>query len=537
MHQASRILPLAGGSSTAVAGPVRAQWPGGLRLLLLGGIVVPLLLLLLWGERSWRLEWARAAEDAGRNARLVSEHIRGVIDTQRAVLDHVATLSTGVRRGTPEADALSARITTFQTRLAGVLRLGVFDADGLLLASSGSEPPGLSISDRAYFQALRDGATPVRVERLNLRPDGQDAVVIAVRRPGEGFDGVLVASIPVTAFTDFFGRIAADPRAAASLVRADGRLLVRHRPEAPPMDLPPDAPSRLAMAGGEGGVHEAFAASDRTWRLYGLSRVGDLPLFGGFGVPRDAIVAEWLRGMALVGALLLATALASVVAVTSAARRLRLAADRAELAEAQRRADMQAALLRELHHRVKNSLMTVQSLIRMQDGGPEATRTLQGRVIALAQVHDLLHVSGMSSRLELSDFIRTLCARTALAVPGDRVDIRLDLQPVEVGVEAAGPLALIVVELLGNAVRHAFPRSRPGRVTIALRAEGVEGVLAIRDDGVGLPEGIARRRHAGLGLVDRLVAQLRGRLELRSASGTEAIVTFPLKAEAAAVAA
>jgi two-component sensor histidine kinase len=81
---------------------------------------------------------------------------------------------------------------------------------------------------------------------------------------------------------------------------------------------------------------------------------------------------------------------------------------------------MQDALLRELHHRVKNSLMTVQSLIRMQDGGPDAARTLQGRVIALAQVHDLLHVSGMSSRLELSDFIRTLCARTAFGAPDAR---------------------------------------------------------------------------------------------------------------------
>jgi two-component sensor histidine kinase len=537
MHQASRILPLTGGSSTAVTAPTRAAWPDGLRLLLLGSLVVPALVLLLWGERSWRLEWARAADVAERNARLVSEYIRGAIDTQRAVLDHVGTLSANVERGTSEADALHARLTEFNDRLSGVLRLAVFDADGALVASSRRQPPGLSIAARDYFQVLRDGGPQPRVDRIRLQPDGQDVVLIATRRPGAEFRGVLVSTVPVTTFTDFFGRIAADPRAAASLIRADGRLLVRHRPDAAPMELPADAPSRAAMERGDGGVYEAHAVSDRTWRLYSVSRVGDLPLFGSFGVPRDAILGAWLHGMALVGALLLLTALASGVGVLSAARRLRLAADRAELAEAQRRADMQATLLRELHHRVKNSLMTVQSLIRMQGGGPEATRTLQGRVIALAQVHDLLHVSGMASRLELSDFIRTLCARTALAAPGDRIDIRLDLQPVEVGVEAAGPLALIVVELLGNAVRHAFPRGRPGRVTIALRAEDGEGVLSIRDDGVGLPDGVTRRRHAGLGLVERLVAQLRGRLELRVAGGTEAVVAFPLRAEPASMAA
>jgi hypothetical protein len=91
MHQASRILPETGGATTAIAAPApRAGplggWPAGFRLLLLGSVVVPMLLLLLWGERSWRLEWARAADEARRNSQLVSEFARGVLDTQRAVL-------------------------------------------------------------------------------------------------------------------------------------------------------------------------------------------------------------------------------------------------------------------------------------------------------------------------------------------------------------------------------------------------------------------------------------------------------------------
>jgi two-component sensor histidine kinase len=538
MHQASRILPETGGATTAIAAPPRRAgplegWPPGLRLLLLGSVVVPALLLLLWGERSWRLEWARAADEARRNSQLVSEFARGVLDTQRAVLDHVGTLAAD----DDGPAALAQRLGALNDRLPGVLRLAVFDAEGTIVASSRRQPAALDIGDRGYFRALRDGPAAVQVDRLRLRPDGQDVVLVAARRPGAAFAGVIVSTVPVTAFTDFFGRIAADPRAAASLMRADGRLLVRHRPEAPPIDLPPDVPSRQVIAAGGSAVYEAFAITDRTWRLYGMARVGDLPLYASFGVPRDAVIMTWLQGMALVGALLLATSLACCVAVATAARRMQGAAARAQLAEAERRAEMQDALLRELHHRVKNSLMTVQSLIRLQDGGPDSARTLQGRVIALAQVHDLLHVSGMWSRLELSDFIRTLCARTGFVAPDGRVELWLELEPVEVAVEAAGPLALVVVELVTNALRHAFPDGRAGRVTVSLRREGGRGVLSVRDDGLGLPADVVARRHAGLGLVERLVGQLRGRLELRRGAGTEAVVTFPLGAEPAAVAA
>jgi two-component sensor histidine kinase len=207
---------------------------------------------------------------------------------------------------------------------------------------------------------------------------------------------------------------------------------------------------------------------------------------------------------------------------------MRAEADRAMLDEARRRADLQETLLRELHHRVKNSLMTVQSLIRMQGAGPEAAETLQRRVLALAQVHDLLHVAHLASRLDLAAFLRRLCADPALLPTGARLRLSCDVAPVEVGVELASPLALVVVELLTNAARHAFPDGRAGHVTVTLRAADGQGVLTVADDGVGLPEPSVRRRHSGLGLVERLVAQIHGRLTVRSEGGTAFELTFPL---------
>ncbi|MGG5810687.1 sensor histidine kinase [Falsiroseomonas sp. CW058] len=510
------------------AGAARG-WRHGLQLLLAGCVLVPLLLLLLWGERSWRAEWARAAEVALRNAEMVREQAIGVVNTQMAVLDHVSTLAAMAERDGTGPEGLHRQLAALDARLDTVLRLGVIDRSGRLLAASTGYPAQLDVSDRPYFLAVREGEPRIQMERVTLRQGGQDVVLMALRRPGEGFAGAVASIVPVEAFTDAFGRIAADPRASASLLGADGTLLVRHRPDAQPMLLPPDAPARQAISRAPSGVYEALALSDGITRIYGYSQVADLPLYANFGLPRSAVVESWLGGMMLVGALLLLTSLGGCTAVLYAARRMEAEADRRQLAEAERRADIQATLLRELHHRVKNSLMTVQSLIRMQAGvGARAAETLQRRVLALAQVHDLLHVSEMVSRLELSGFLRALCANPAIVPPGLQVAVDCEVEPVEVEVEQAGPLALVVAELVGNAIAHAFPEGRPGRVVIALGRQGDQGRLSVRDDGVGMPDAPELRRHSGLALAERLAAQLRGRLEVRRGGGTEVVLTFPL---------
>jgi two-component sensor histidine kinase len=500
----------------------------GLQLVLACCILLPLLLLVLWGERSWRMELSRAGDQAMRNAELVREYALGVVNTQMAVLDHVASLVGAAGPEEAGQAELDRRLAALDQRMDSVLRLGVIDADGVLVAASTHPARPVDLSDREYFRSLRDGTARLGIERVTLRPGGQDAIVLAMRRPGDGFAGVVTSVVPVQAFTDFLGRIAADPRVTASLIRADGTLLVRRSPTSPPARLGPGTAARRAMAQGDRGLYQARSLTDGMTRIYGFARVGDLPIYVNFGIARGAVVEAWLGGMAVVGALLLSAGLGCYAAVLQISRRMQAAVDRELLAEARRRADLQEALLRELHHRVKNSLMTVQSLIRMQPGvDPQAAATLQRRVIALAQVHDLLHVADMSSRLELSGFLRALCANPAIVPPQLDVALECQVEPLEVGVEQAGPLALVVVELLANALRHAFPATRPGRVTVRLGSRGPHGLLSVRDDGIGMPGEGERGRHSGLALVERLIAQLHGSLEIRSEAGTEVTVTFP----------
>jgi two-component sensor histidine kinase len=513
------------------------RWDDALRLLRLGVVVLPLGVLALWGWRSWQAEAARGAEAVQRNAQLVREYALRVLQPQERLLDTVIAMLVEVERDRLPPETVMRRLAALTRGNGAPLSVGVVNGAGLMTAASGVGAIGLDVRDRGYFALARE-APPgaVRLERQVLQPGGQDAVVMARRRPGAEFAGLVLATVPVRAFTDFFGTLALDSGASASLLRADGTLLVRHRPEAPAIRLPPDAPAIRAIADAESGLYRALARSDGVERVYGFARVEGLPLYAHFGIATASICDRWLRGLAPVAALLLLASALGFMAVDRGVRALRAEEERrradAATREARHAAELHEMLLRELHHRVKNSLATVLALTRLRAGGDgQADRVLEQRVFALAKVHDLLHVSSFLSRLDVAAFLRALCASPAIVPPGSRARVTVEAERVEVDVERATPLALISAELVANALRHAFPDGRRGRVEVILRAPPQPGGMAsltVRDDGVGLPEGgWPKGGRSGLGLVERLAAQMGGRLSARGEAGLDVTLSFP----------
>jgi two-component sensor histidine kinase len=490
------------------------------------------------------LEIARATEEARSNAKLVREYALGVVRRQEALLDAVAIIAELAEAPDPDLQSLHDRLAVLDQKNSSVLSLIIVNADGEIILSSRTHPVRIDVSDRGYFRHLRDRDKTLQIERVTLRPGGQDVLILAQRRPGDDFRGIVAATIPVHVFTDLFGQLAPPDRGSASLMRDDGLLMLRHTSGAPPIVVPPDAPFRRAIASAEEGTYTAVAVSDGIERIYGFSRVPGLPLYANYGVSTDSVAAAWRRDMAPVVGLLAVAALLSGAAVLQTARKLRAEVDRSALEAAKlraevdrgaleaarRRAEVQDTLLRELHHRVKNSLMTVQSLIRIRGGGPDRDRVLEQRVMALAQVHDLLHVSDFVSRLDVAAFLRALLASPAIVPPERDIIVTCDADPVEVSVDTAVPLALIVVELVTNALKHAFPAKLQGSIHVRLQDFGDAAVLTVADDGVGLPDAGSRSRTSGLRLVDRLVGQLHGRLEVSADRGTAFTLTFPTAA-------
>ncbi len=194
-------------------------------------------------------------------------------------------------------------------------------------------------------------------------------------------------------------------------------------------------------------------------------------------------------------------------------------------------------LLAEVHHRVKNNLAVIASLLSLQSRGVEdpALRELlaesEARVQAMALIHQVLYESRDFARVDLGDYLGRLVrlAVTAYHTDPGRIAISVEAEPVSLDLTRAIPCGLLVNELLSNALKHAFPGGRRGAVRVALRAlAGGEALLAVGDDGVGLPEGIAPGETATLWLklAPLLARQIEGTLILCGGPGTRYELRF-----------
>lgn len=197
-------------------------------------------------------------------------------------------------------------------------------------------------------------------------------------------------------------------------------------------------------------------------------------------------------------------------------------------------------LLKEVHHRVKNNLQVISSMINMQvrqlgeGSGRDALVDCRSRVQTIALIHERLYQSGDYANVPFSEYIRSLVTNVVEALGTARAAITLELtvDEVRLGVDQAIPCGLILNELITNAFKHAFVGASRGHIQVRLRNDTACGavVLAVIDDGVALPAGFEPRTVSSLGmvLVATLVDQLDGRLELRAVGshGKEFRVTF-----------
>lgn len=195
------------------------------------------------------------------------------------------------------------------------------------------------------------------------------------------------------------------------------------------------------------------------------------------------------------------------------------------------------ALLKEVHHRVKNNLQIVTSLLNLQAGqiqNPIALAALQdtqGRIRSMALLHESLYHDSRGGRVDGAAYLSHLCAhlRDAFGLAARRVRLHHDLAPVQLGLDQAVPCGLIVNELVSNACKHAFPGERGGEIWVELRAESADRLeLVVIDDGAGLPPGLDWRRSdtLGLHLVAGLAQQLGATVEAQATAGTRFRLTF-----------
>ncbi len=203
-------------------------------------------------------------------------------------------------------------------------------------------------------------------------------------------------------------------------------------------------------------------------------------------------------------------------------------------------------LLHEIHHRVKNNLQVISSMLTLQSGRVRDEHTAaaledsRNRVRSMALIHEQLYRSRDLARIDFADFLKDLTAALLSSYAENRaaVSFRIKAEQVSLDIQQAVPCALVVNELISNALKHAFAQGSGGVITVEFGRHGDrEFRLVVADNGRGLPEGLDYRssRSLGLRLVVKLAEiQLHGKLEVGSDCGTKVSVIFPRRDSAAA---
>jgi PAS domain S-box-containing protein len=204
----------------------------------------------------------------------------------------------------------------------------------------------------------------------------------------------------------------------------------------------------------------------------------------------------------------------------------------------QRSLEEKEVLLREIHHRVKNNMQVISSLLNLQASGIEDRRLgkmfqeSQNRVRAMALIHEVLYASGELVGIDLGEYVTKLATSLVrmYGAEADRIDLRVSAGDVALGIDDTVPCGLVINELLSNSLKYAFPDGRSGTITIAAerRPDGVVRLL-VCDDGIGVPEEIDFRSTDTMGMrlvVGLVESQLGGHVELDRSAGTCFIISF-----------
>lgn len=194
-------------------------------------------------------------------------------------------------------------------------------------------------------------------------------------------------------------------------------------------------------------------------------------------------------------------------------------------------------LLKEIHHRVKNNMQVISSLVDLQTAVvedvamKELLEDIKHRVRSMALVHEKLYQAGDLANVEFSDYAKSLLSYLWHTHKTEKLNVKLDtaLEPIHLPVTTAVPCGLILNELVSNAFKHAFKGRDSGKVIITLRVNDQDKAqLTVRDDGIGLPSEKDWRQTTTLGLrlVQMLAEQVRAAVDVRSDAGTEFLITF-----------
>lgn len=504
-------------------------------------VIAILLPLLFFGFAAYR-DWTDVRAEAETRVTYVRdalvEHAQRVFKTHElaaiATRDRMVLAPSGFAlpgQAGDQPEGMHQYLLSLAGAFPEIASISVIDADGRLVASSAQESiTPRDFSDTDWFTRLRTG----EATRIVAADPAQNAIAqglfsLTFRHDdadGE-FGGAVRLAISPGYFNIFHSGIAPE-RGVITLFHENGDMLSRYPPDpALSTGLAQDEAFRAAVAEEPTGVITHRSPVDGEQRIYGYAQVGDYPVYLAYGLSRGDMMRIWLGRLGSYGGFFIPAAAALLVLALFAWRNHRELEDTVEL----RTQALSSAiaeknqLLKEVHHRVKNNMQIISSLIRMQERVHTSPDETIRRVQAMALVHDLIYSHGDFASVNLAAYVHRLVEGVRRG-RDDPPEFDLQLEPVTMALDRAMPFALILSEVVSNAASHDFPEDA-SPITIVLRREGDEIELCVDDDGEGENPEIDGRGF-GLRLIKSLAVQLGARMTYERRHGAIFRLRFPV---------
>jgi two-component sensor histidine kinase len=541
---------------------------------LVAAAVTPLSALLLIDSLDrWTDSRERAKSEALAQAGLLAGNIGMLLDGAHQLARAVAARMQEAGTNTGTCSAYLRSIMETAPRFHG---LAVVEPDGSVRCSAAPAPAGLNVADRAYFQAALKSTELVIGDVLKGRAVGQPSLPLALAyRNGEGaVAGVVVLPLNLERLAGFLAEQFDRPGGLVLILDRQGTVAARIPDHAGMVgrSVPTSiiAAERLQTA-------RAFEENDDAGNPQIMALIpvqhGSRGLFVVVGLDRALALASareaMRRNLLLAGAaIVLAFLGAWLVArrlIERPIRRFVETAQRQERGELSARFDegrpdtefgrlgaalnamaasierlmgQKTLLIREVQHRVMNSLQLLASFLHLQarqvkdESALKHLRDMRERIVSMSLIYRHLYHAEATSTVEFAGVLRAFCAETGRAyLGGGNGSIVVDADTVEVPMEAALSLALVTHELITNALKHAYPGGQGGPLEVSLKRRGGVLELAVADSGIGLPAGFDPKSTASLGMavIQSLARQLRGTFTAEPRGrGARFAVEFPL---------
>jgi two-component system, sensor histidine kinase PdtaS len=510
-------------ASTSPRKRLPAAWAVLVVGLALAFVLVSAVGFIAWNGYAEAMERSRARVASA--AQVVATHVEWLTaaslllmdETDHVIGDDVTTLLSGARQ----------ELALHLKHMPPGVSFSLVDSDGRAVHSEGGPPSSLG-EHVGLTMAQISGDRPWYVSPMvNEAEGGEKIFLIAhrIERNGE-LAGAAVIRIPVEVMSSVWGSLELGPGSTVGLLREDGWQVARHPPVEKAVNLGDYILFTDYLKNSPHGVYAAVSPVDGQERIVGYRKVPNAPLVVIASVGRNFAMTRLREQMEQLALFLLPVLAGLAVLSIWVARLLRRDEKmRANLAAAAERNNL---LMREIHHRTKNNLQSVASLIKLQPISEESKAAMTARIAAMSALHEQAYRSDQYSEVDLRAYLMTLIG-SIRRTSGEGVSIETDLAEIAIDRDLAQPLGLIVNEVISNAMKHAFAGRQGGLITVTLIALAEDRAeLTISDDGPGFtPSG----NETGMGsrLIRAFAQQLGNDYSYASENGTRFAIRFPAR--------